>query len=127
MTVPIAIGLQRGWYILYVSIRWTKHELKQMGTLQMALESGPKLFKCILTLVTVVVINLELDEWGYSGEQRRGQRSSRQVGTFKLCSAEAQQVPSQRRRRVRGDFGCLPLTSYILHTWLGGSTVELQH
>ena len=101
-------------------MHWTKHKLKQMGTLKQALQIALQIalsFKCILTLVTFVVINLELDEWGYSGEQRRGQRSSRQVGTFKLCSAEAQQVPSQRRRRVRGGFGVLLLaSSHFIHT-----------
>ena len=103
-------------------------ELKQIGNLKITLQIAPSCLQVFWHWSHLFVINLELDEWWKVGLFQwagRGQRSRRQVGTFKLCSAEAQQVPSQRRRRVRGDFGCLPLTSYILHTWVGGSTLIL--
>ena len=56
-TVPIGPG--EGVVFCVSIIHWTKRELKQMGTLKLALQIALS-FKCILTLVTFVVINLEL-------------------------------------------------------------------
>ena len=58
-TVPIDPG--EGVVFCVSIIHWTKHELKQMGTLKQALQIALS-FKCILTLVTFVVINLELEK-----------------------------------------------------------------